>query len=93
VSHRLALAARNALPRTVVVVPGAQHLLACKRRIDLAELAKEAWALPPRGGFVTPLITEAFHANGFAAPRIAVVATAYMRLMLPAVSYSRSGRP
>jgi DNA-binding transcriptional LysR family regulator len=68
----------------LVVVAGAQHPLARKRRIKLAELANEVWALPPQGSLMTSQITDAFRTNGLAAPHIAVFAPAYMRIMLAA---------
>jgi DNA-binding transcriptional LysR family regulator len=66
----------------VVVVAGAQHPLARKRRIAFAELTNEVWGLPPRGSFITSLIMDAFRASGLAPPRIAMFSPAYMRLML-----------
>src|SRR5712671_4719277 len=56
----------------VVVVAGAHHPFARKRRLTLAELVNEAWVLPPRRSFITSLVIEAFRAIGLSAPRIAV---------------------
>jgi DNA-binding transcriptional LysR family regulator len=68
----------------VVVVAGTGHPCARKRHLKLADLADEPWALPPRGTFVRKLLTDAFHANGLQAPRIAVTALPQVRMMLAA---------
>jgi DNA-binding transcriptional LysR family regulator len=67
----------------VVVVAGAHHPFARKRRLTLAELVNEAWVLPPRRSFITSLVIEAFRAIGLSAPRIAVFMQG-SRLMLVA---------
>jgi len=69
----------------VVVVASSQHPLVGKRRLAIGTLADEAWVLPPRGSFITSLVTEAFQKNGLAAPRIAVFTQA-SRLILVANS-------
>lgn len=66
----------------IVVVADVDHPLARKRRLKLADLADEVWALPPRGSFITSLIMEAFRANGLAGPRIAIFGPAFVSLML-----------
>jgi len=68
----------------VVVVAGTQHPCARKRRLILADLANEPWAMPPPGTFVRKLLTDAFRANGLQAPRIAVTALPHARMMLAA---------
>lgn len=68
----------------VVVVAGTQHPCVRKRRLKLADLADEPWALPPPGAFGRSLITDAFRANGLEAPRIAVTALPHMRMLLAA---------
>ena len=57
------------------VVAGAQHPLARRRRIELAELAKESWVLPPPELPPGRLAQEAFRASGLGHPRVTVVAT------------------
>jgi DNA-binding transcriptional LysR family regulator len=58
-----------------VVVAGAQSPWSRRRRIKLAELMDESWALPPSEGSVLGAITmEAFRANGLDYPRVTVVA-------------------
>jgi len=66
----------------VVVVAGARHPLARKRRIKLSDLADAAWALPPRDSFISSVITGAFRANGLAAPRIVMRGSTQTRLTL-----------
>jgi DNA-binding transcriptional LysR family regulator len=66
----------------IVVVADVDHPLARKRRLKLADLADEVWALPPRGSFITSLIMEAFRANGLAGPRIGIFGPAFVSLML-----------
>ena len=57
------------------VVAGAQHRLARRRRIELAELADESWVLPPAELPPGRLAQEAFRASGLGYPRVTVVAT------------------
>jgi DNA-binding transcriptional LysR family regulator len=69
----------------VVVVAGAGHPMASKRRIKLGDLVDEPWALPPPQSFISSLIAEAFRADGLKPSRAAVVApSAYLRIMLVA---------
>jgi DNA-binding transcriptional LysR family regulator len=56
-----------------VVVAGAQHRWARRRRIALAELANEAWVLPPPASVVGSVAMEAFRASGLDYPRVTVV--------------------
>src|SRR5262245_22411961 len=67
---------------SVVVVAGEQHLFARKRRLKVTDLANEPWALPPPGSFIRSLIADTFRANALKAPRIAVTANTYTRMML-----------
>lgn len=66
---------------SVVVVAGTSHPCTRKRRLKLADLADEPWALPPPGSFLRSLLTNAFRTSGLQAPRIAVTAQAHMRMM------------
>ena len=69
----------------VVVVAGAQHPCARKRRMRLADLADESWTLPLAGSFIYKRVVEAFRANGLNPPNVAVIgASAYLRIMLVA---------
>ncbi len=52
-----------------VVVAGAQNPWARRRRIKLAELMSEPWALPPPESALGSLIMEAFRASGLDYPR------------------------
>ena len=54
------------------VVAGANHELARRRKIKLADLMKEAWCLPPPQSFPGSLIGRAFRAGGLEVPRTCV---------------------
>ena len=56
-----------------VVAAGAQSPWARRRRIELAELLKESWVLPPPGSEIASIAMEAFRANGVDYPRTTVV--------------------
>ena len=56
-----------------VVVAGAQNPWARRRRIELAELVSESWALPPPGTVLGTAVTKAFRASGLELPRATVV--------------------
>jgi DNA-binding transcriptional LysR family regulator len=56
------------LERTVVVA-GAQNKLTRRRKIELAELAEEPWALPPPDSVIGVLVADAFRASGVAIAR------------------------
>jgi DNA-binding transcriptional LysR family regulator len=56
-----------------VVVAGAQNPWVRRRRIDLAELANEPWALPPPQSVIGSVFMQAFRAGGLDCPRVAVV--------------------
>jgi DNA-binding transcriptional LysR family regulator len=68
----------------LVAVAGSRHPCAQKRRLTLADLADEPWAVPPPGAFIRTFLMDTFRVNGLQAPRIAVTASPYMRLMLAA---------
>jgi DNA-binding transcriptional LysR family regulator len=54
------------------VVAGMQSRWAQRRKIELAELASEPWALPPSGSWTMSLLAEAFRAKGLDMPKIKV---------------------
>jgi DNA-binding transcriptional LysR family regulator len=56
-----------------VVAAGAQSPWARRRRIGLAELASEAWVLPPQGSWIASVARETFRANGLDYPHTTVV--------------------
>jgi len=67
----------------LVVVAGAKTGWARRRKIDLAEVADELWALPPPGSVIERLANEGFRTRGLAAPRASVYAQATnMRLRM-----------
>src|SRR5262249_1274214 len=57
-----------------VVVASAQNPWARRRRIKLAELTNELWALPPPESALGSFFTEAFRARGLNYPRATVYA-------------------
>ena len=59
-----------------VVATGASNPWVRRRRIELAELVGELWALPPPDESFGPFVVEAFRAGGLELPRAMVVATA-----------------
>ena len=71
-----------------VVAAGAQNRWAGRRRIALADLCEELWALPAPGEAFGPFVEQAFRAKGLKMPRATVVtSTLEMRANL-----LRSGR-
>jgi DNA-binding transcriptional LysR family regulator len=56
-----------------VVVAGAQNPWARRRKIELAELVNESWALPAPQSVTGSVATEAFRAIGLDHPRVTVV--------------------
>jgi LysR family pca operon transcriptional activator len=48
----------------LVIVSGAGHPAAKKRRIKLADLADESWVLPPGESFASSVLANAFRAQG-----------------------------
>jgi DNA-binding transcriptional LysR family regulator len=66
-----------------VVLAGEQNPWARRRRIELAELVNEPWALPPPESAVGAAVVEAFRASGLDYPRATLVAvTAELRISL-----------
>lgn len=66
-----------------VVAAGEQNPWVPRRRIQIAELANEPWALPPRQSVIGSIVTEAFRGSGLDYPRVAVVTDSpHMRLSL-----------
>jgi DNA-binding transcriptional LysR family regulator len=59
-----------------VVAAGAQNPLARRRRIELAELCNEQWALPPPENALGLVAREAFRASGVEYPPVSVVTAA-----------------
>jgi DNA-binding transcriptional LysR family regulator len=55
-----------------VVAAGAQTAWARRRRIELADLMHEPWALPPADSAVGSIFVEAFLARGLVYPRLAI---------------------
>jgi DNA-binding transcriptional LysR family regulator len=67
----------------MAIAAGVQSPWARRRRVQLAELADEAWILPPSGSFAAKFVLDAFHAQGLRPPRPAVVCTSTnMRIAL-----------
>jgi len=65
-----------------VVVAGAQNPIARRRRISLAELMEEPWALPLGDQPYGTVVYEAFRAQGLAAPSVVVGSTLPLRTAL-----------
>jgi len=66
-----------------VVAAGAQNQWVRRRKIDIAELAKELWALPPRNSVIGSIVTDAFRSRGLDYPRVSVVTDCpHMRVSL-----------
>jgi len=68
---------------TYVVLAGVQNPWARRRRIELAELVNEPWALPPPESGAGAAAVEAFRASGLDCPRATLVTiTAELRISL-----------
>src|SRR5215468_7360841 len=79
-----------------VVIAGAENPWVRRRRIKLAELMNESWALPPPEGVLGSIALKAFRASGLdyprttvfiaapAEPRISLVATGRFLTIVPA---------
>ena len=66
-----------------VVAAGAKNPWTRRRNVQLSDLAAERWVLPPRESVIGSIITQAFHASGFAYPRATVVTDSpHMRVSL-----------
>ena len=59
---------------SLVVVAGSRNPWVRRRRIALAELANEAWVMPPPEGVLGPAYLDVLRASGLDDPRIAVFA-------------------
>jgi DNA-binding transcriptional LysR family regulator len=57
----------------IFVVAGSKNRWTHRRKIALAELTNESWALPPLDSVLGSVIAEAFRANGLSVPRADVV--------------------
>jgi DNA-binding transcriptional LysR family regulator len=69
----------------LVIVSGAQHPAANKRRIRIADLADEHWVLPPGNSLAGSLLAKTFRAEGLKPPKIAATThSAYCRAFLAA---------
>jgi DNA-binding transcriptional LysR family regulator len=71
-----------------VVAAGSRNPWARRRRIALAELAKEPWTLPLRETPAGAAIIEAFHASGIDCPRASV----FVRAALVRIGLVATGR-
>ena len=71
-----------------IVAAGAKSPWVRRRRIELAELMGESWALPPPVGALGSFVADAFRAGGFDFPRATVVAIAHEL----AINLARTGR-
>ena len=58
---------------TYSIAVGAQNPLARRRKIKLADLVNEQWVLPPEGGAIGLVVTDAFRAIALDAPRTKVI--------------------
>ena len=65
-----------------VVAAGLEHPLVRRRRIKLAELAQERWAMPSPGTAAAATVREAFRTGGVDFPRAAVFARPELRMNL-----------
>src|ERR1043166_8853922 len=69
----------------LVIVSGARHPVANKRRIRIADLADEHWVLPPGESFAGSLLAGTFQAEGLKPPKVAATTnSAYGRIFLAA---------
>jgi len=69
----------------VVIVAGARHPLASKRRLKLIDLVDEPWALPLPESFVSSLLADAFRRDGLNPPRATVIThSAFLRILMVA---------
>ena len=57
---------------SLLVAAGLNNKLHRRRKIDVAELLGEPWALPPYDSFIGSIVKEAFRAKGLDAPRMTV---------------------
>jgi DNA-binding transcriptional LysR family regulator len=74
------LAAEVVFHDSLVVLSSAKNPLTRRRKLTLAELMDEPWALPPAESFFSSLIDDVFRANGHQPPRSTVATLSeYMR--------------
>jgi DNA-binding transcriptional LysR family regulator len=74
------LAAEVVFYDSLVVLSSAKNPLTRRRKLTLAELMDEPWALPPSDSFFSSLIDDVFRANGHQPPRSTVATLSeYMR--------------
>ena len=74
------LAAEVVFYDSLVVLSSAKNPLTRRRKLTLAELMDEPWALPPADSFFSSLIDDVFRANGHQPPRSTVATLSeYMR--------------
>jgi DNA-binding transcriptional LysR family regulator len=74
------LAAEVVFHDSLVVLSSAKNPLTRRRKLMLAELMDEPWALPPAESFFSSLIDDVFRANGHQPPRSTVATLSeYMR--------------
>ncbi len=66
---------------TCVVAAGIQHPLAQRRKLTLADLANERWALPPSDSILGAIEVPAFRAMGLEYPRATVISVAAQALI------------
>jgi DNA-binding transcriptional LysR family regulator len=59
----------------IVVIAGPDHLLARRRRIDIAELLQQAWTLQPADHQFASMAREGFHSLGLSPPKITAEST------------------
>jgi len=67
------LVAETLFDETMLVMTGATNRWAQRRRIELAALTDEPWALSPPGSLPRLLQEEVFHATGLDVPRASVI--------------------
>ena len=68
----------------VFVVAGTNCPWTRRRKIELAELMNEPWAIPPRETFIGSLFADAFQAQGLGFPQTRVIADPLSALLCPA---------
>jgi DNA-binding transcriptional LysR family regulator len=74
------LAAEVVFHDSLVVLSSAKNPLTRRRKLTLAELMDEPWALPPADSFFSSLIDDVFRSNGYQPPRSTVATLSeYMR--------------
>jgi DNA-binding transcriptional LysR family regulator len=72
----------------LAVMAGRRNPLVRRRRMSLASLVDEPWAIPPRDSFLGTFISQAFHSRGLEYPRTAV----FTRSVQMWVAMLRTGR-